>query len=126
MSRFLKLIFIAAPFVVVYFFSLLFIVIGLSDAEAVSLEIPLLASVSAVFSVLVVTWASGFWGRWWFPVSFALIPFTIFLDFIVSSTIGVRPMLVTLSCIVTLSVYGTVKGVTHNKSKQQGATDGTC
>lgn len=62
------------PFVVVYFFSLLFIVIGLSDAEAVSLEIPLLASVSAVFSVLVITWASGFWGRWWFPVSFALIP----------------------------------------------------
>lgn len=115
MSRFLKLIFIAMPFVVVYFFSLLFIVIGLSDAEAVSLEIPLLASVSAVFSVLVITWASGFWGRWWFPVSFALIPFTIFLDFIVSSTLDVRPMLVTLSCIVTLSVYGAVKGVTRHK-----------
>lgn len=123
MSRFLKFILIAAPFVVVYFFSLLFVVLGLSDAEAVSLEIPLLALLSAVISVLIVTWASGFWGRWWFPVSFALVPLMIFSDFIVSSALGIRPMLIALSCIVTLSVYGSVKCVIHNKVVNKDAPD---
>lgn len=116
MSRFLKFILIVAPFVAMNFFSLLFLVLAPTDAEAVSVEIPLFSSLSAVSSVLIVTWASGFWRRWWFPVSFTLVPLIIFADFVVASIFGIRPLLITLSCIVTLSVYGSVKSVTYNKA----------
>lgn len=122
MKRLLKFLFIAAPFVVVYFLSILMLILGLTDKEAASVGIPVIASICAIASVLIVTWASGFWGRWWFPISFALVPFLIFIDLIVSSAIGIQPMLITLACLLVLSIVGTLKEAAHNKSQQHAAS----
>lgn len=117
MVRFIKFVLIAAPFVVIYFFSLLYVVAtGLTETETTNSLAPVLAAVTAVFSVLVVTWASGFWGRWWFPVLFGLAPLIIFADFLVAATLGVRPMAITITCVIVLSVYGSVRARAGNKA----------
>ncbi len=111
MIRLLKFIFIVAPCVTVYFFSLLVVLMALSDAEGGRVGVLLLALSIAVLAVLATTWAAGFWGRWWFPATFMVLPFVVFVDFILSSILGIPPMVLTVCCFVVTSVIGSMKRV---------------
>ncbi len=96
----LKFVFIAAPFVVIYFLSFVLFIVALSDYEAPVFHSVLPFSVAAI-SVAIVTRASGFWGRWKFPILFVCLPLFVLTDFIVSGAVGLPPMIFTvIICII--------------------------
>ncbi|MDM7862296.1 hypothetical protein QTP81_16940 [Alteromonas sp. ASW11-36] len=109
LMRFLKFVFIAAPFVAVYFFSLIVFFLALTDAEDVGFGRIAISVLVAMSSVLIVTWACGFWGRWWFPVLFASLPIIVLIDFLISATVGAPPLVMTVLSFFVLSTIGLFK-----------------
>lgn len=103
LKRLLKFVFIAAPFVVIYFFSFVAFIVALSDYESPPFHAAFPFLVAAI-SVAIVTWASGFWGRWKFPVLFVCLPLFVFTDFIFSGAVGIPPMVLTVIICIIYSV----------------------
>lgn len=103
-GRLLKFIFIGTPFVVIYFFAALYTIVAMSDVEATEFYRPLLSLGVSLISVVIVTWACGFWGNWKFPLLFIFLPFVVLFDFIVSGAVGLPPMVATLAVVVVYSV----------------------
>ena len=117
-KRVLKFIFIAVPFVVIYLLAIIFFIVSIITPEVGSLFEKVIAGTVSILSVLIVTWGAGFWGRWKFPILFALLPVIIFIDMIVSQVIGIKPMLLTVLLVIIGSVIITIKETTHNNSRQ--------
>lgn len=106
MARILKLIFITAPFVVIYFLALVFFVFTLTKPEGITLLEQIVSFLAAVASVFIVTWSAGFWGNWKFIGIFVGAPPLIFIDFLVSGAIGFPPGIITLIVVVLISGLG--------------------
>lgn len=106
LKRLLKFVFIAAPFVVIYFLAFVAFIVALTDYERTPFRagFPLLV---AAISVAIVTWATGFWGRWKFPVLFVCLPIFVFTDLIFSGAVGIPPMVFTvIICIIYSALTG--------------------
>jgi hypothetical protein len=104
--RILKLLFITAPFVVIYFMALVFFVFTLSNPEGITLLEKIASFSTAVFSVFIVTWSAGFWGNWKFVGIFAGAPQLISIDILVSGAIGFPPAIISLIVVVFISSLG--------------------
>ncbi len=106
MVRILKLLFITAPFVVIYFMALVFFVFTLSDPEGITLLEKVASFITALLSVFIVTWSAGFWGNWKFVGIFAGAPPLISIDILVSGAIGFPPAIISLIVVVFISGLG--------------------
>lgn len=106
MARILKLLFITSPFVVIYFFALVFFVFTLTKPEGITILEQLASFAVAVVSVFIVTWSAGFWGNWKFIGIFVGAPPLIFIDFLVSGAIGFPPGIIALIVVLFISGLG--------------------
>ena len=113
LKRLLKFLFIAAPFVVIYFFAFVAFIVALSDSEGPMFHAAVPFFIAAI-SVAIVTWASGFWGRWKFPVLFVCLPIFVFTDFIFSGAVGIPPMVFT---VIICVIYSVLTGKSNAQSK---------
>ncbi len=89
---------------VIYFLAVLYMLVFFMDAEADDIMQPVYAFLTAVMSVVIVSWAGGFWGNLKFYVLFIMLPVVILFDFLISSAIGLPPMSITVVAVIIYSI----------------------